>query len=332
MKITKKLIRIRGELLDSVNVFFKKRGFLRVETPAIYLCEESNPHIKSIRVLLNSSGNKAINATLITSPEIYMKRLLAEGFGNIYQICRFYRDDESTILHNPEFTGLEFYEINRNYFDTMDTTEEMIKYLAESNSLKVRNRKNRPLDLSKPFDRVSVLSLLYEYGLKLNSLEDKEELSSKLKGRINISESDSYDDIFFKFFLTYIEPHLGSEHPLFLYDYPPSMCSMARISEKDGIRVSERYELYINGIEICNGFTELTDPKEQAERLSADLAAKGAGKDYDRVFVEALKRLPECSGNAIGLDRLFMVLLNLQSIKDIILFPLDEEIRLYEKS
>lgn len=325
-----KLIKIRGDLIDLISQFFNKRNFLRVETPSIYLLEESNPHIKSIRLELEVN-RKRIDATLITSPEIYMKRLLAEGFGNIYQICRFYRNDENGTLHNPEFLGLEFYELNKNYFDTMDTTEELIKYLIKEKNLIVLNKKGDEIDFSKPFDRISVIDIFNEYGIHLNSLEDREELIQKLRGKINISETDNYDDIFFKFFITYIEPELGKTHPVFLFDYPPSMSSMSRISEKNGIRVAERYELYFNQVEICNGFTELTDPVEQAERLERDLQSKGINVGYDKVFIEALKRLPKCSGNAVGLDRLFMVLLNLQSIKDIILFPLDEEIRLYEK-
>ncbi|MCX7958322.1 MAG: hypothetical protein N3B13_04680 [Deltaproteobacteria bacterium] len=330
MRIPEKLIRMRGELIDSVNFFFKERGFLRVETPSIYLNEESNPHIRSIKVSLEYE-NRIKDATLITSPEIYMKRLLSMGYGNIYQICRFFRNGEYGKLHNPEFLGLEFYETDKDYFDTMNTTENLIRFIVEKNSLEVKNKSGQTIDFSRPFERITVIELFANYGVKLNSLDDKEELISKLKHNININVSDSYDDIFFKFFLTYIEPTLGSSHPLFLYDYPPSMCSMAKISEKNGIRVSERYELYINQVEICNGFSELTDPNEQALRLSADISQKGLEKKYDRVFVESLKNLPECSGNAVGLDRLFAVLLNLQSIKDIILFPLDEEIKLYEK-
>lgn len=330
MRIPEKLIKLRGELIDCINQFFKERGFLRVETPSIYLSEETNPHIKSIKITLEHN-NRKIDATLITSPEIYMKRLLAEGYKNIYQICRFYRNDEYGILHNPEFTGLEFYEVDSNYNNTMKTTEELIKYLVNRKNLIVKNINNQTIDFSKPFDRVSVLDILYDYGVKLNSLEDKEELTSKVKNKININESDSYDDIFFKFFLTYIEPNLGCTHPLFLYDYPPSMSSMAKITQKKGIRVAERYELYINRIEICNGFTELIDPKEQAERLVSGLCTKGLNTDYDKVFVSALKNLPECSGNAIGLDRLFLVLLNLKDIKEIILFPIEDEIKLYEK-
>ncbi|MGC8926427.1 MAG: amino acid--tRNA ligase-related protein [Myxococcota bacterium] len=330
MNSREKLIRIRGELIDLICQFFNSRGFLRVETPSIYLSEESNPHIKSIKVGLEFNG-KRIDATLITSPEIFMKRLLADGFGNIYQMCRFYRNDEYGNLHSPEFLGLEFYELNKNYYGTMDTTEELIKFLIREKSLRVFNRYGKEIDFTKPFARISVMELLKEYGVYLNSLEDIEELKSELKDRINITDSDSYDDIFFKFFLTYIEPELGKVEPIFLFDYPPSMSSMAKISEKGGIRVAERYELYFNQVEICNGFSELNDADEQAERLIKDLNLKGAKNNYDRVFIEALKRLPQCSGNAIGIDRLIMVLLNLKSIKDIILFPLDEEIELYKK-
>jgi len=330
MNPSKNLIRLRGELIDSVNLFFKNRGFLRVETPSIYLSEESNPHIKSIRLKLTSRGRE-IGATLITSPEIFMKRLLSEGYGNIYQICRFFRDDEYGNLHNPEFLGLEFYELNKNYYGTMDTTEQLIKFLVERHNLIVKNSNGDTIKLSKPFERIRIIDLLAEYGIKLDSLEEISELRSKMYKKISISESDGYDDLFFKFFLTYIEPSLALRGPIFIYDYPPSMSSMSVISQKNDIRASERYELYINGIELCNGFTELTDSKEQADRLKRDLNIKGSESDYDRVFIDSIKRLPPCSGNAIGLDRLFMILLNLQSIKDIILFPLDEEIRLYNK-
>jgi len=328
MKIDKNLLILRGEMLDSINEFFKKRGFLKIETPSIYLCEESNPHIESIEAEIRYQ-NRDITATLITSPEIYMKRFLSECPCNIYQICKFFRNNEFDSIHNPEFTGLEFYEVGRDYKSTMNTTEEMIKYIVEKHNLHVKNKVGRIIDFSMKFQRVSIIELLSNYGVVLSSLEDRDELVSKLRNRISISESDNYDDIIFKFFLTYIEPELGKDRPVFLYDYPPSMASMAKISIKNGIRVSERYELYFNGVEICNGFTELTDPEEQAERLKRDLAIKGKDK-IDRVFVESIRRLPECSGNAIGLDRLFMVLLNLQNIKDLILFPLDEEINLYK--
>ncbi|MCX7944957.1 MAG: hypothetical protein N2746_10670 [Deltaproteobacteria bacterium] len=330
MKVPKKLLKQRGDLIDTVEHFFREKGFLRVETPSIYLFEESNPNIKGIKVILEHNG-RTINSTLITSPEIYMKRLLAEGYGNIYQICKFFRNDEYGKIHNPEFLGLEFYEVGKDYNHTMNTTEELIKHLVFSHNLTVRNKNNEVIDFSKPFDRITIRELLIDHGLRLDSLEDREELKSKLKGKINISENDSFDDIFFKFFFTYIEPFLGINRPIFLYDYPPSMCSMAKITNKKGIRIAERYELYINQIEICNGFSELIDSEEQAKRMLNDLSSKGISMGYDKVFVEALKKVPECSGNAVGLDRLFVVLLNLESIKDIILFPLDEEIALYEK-
>jgi len=330
MKIDKNLIRIRGDIIESIDEFFKNRGFLKVDTPSIYLFEESNPHIESIRTSIKYQ-DRNIEATLITSPEIFMKRLLSEGISNIYQICRFYRNNEFGPIHNPEFTGLEFYEVGKNYNDTMYTTESLIKHIVHKHNLEVRDVDGKVIDFSRPFDRVRVIDLLSEYKLVLSSLEDREEIASKLKGRISISDSDSYDDIFFKFFLTYIEPNLGRNRPLFLYDYPPSMASMAKISVKNGIRVAERYELYFNYVEICNGFSELNNPAEQAERMKNDISSKGHNKSpFDKVFIESIGRLPECSGNAVGLDRLIMVLLNLKSIKDLILFPLEDEIELYE--
>lgn len=329
MRIGKELLIARGKIIDLINQFFRDRGFLRVETPAIYLRDETSPHIKGIQIRL-TRGDREIPATLITSPEIYMKRLLSMGYGNIFQICHFYRDDEFSDLHNPEFLGLEFYEIEKDYFNTMKTTEDMIKFVVKQMGLSVTNTSGYSVDPERDFDRVAIRDLLLDYKVNLQSLEDREELLDKLKDRIQINESDSYEDIFFKFFLTYIEPHIGSEHPVFLYDYPPSMSSMAKISIKNGIRVAERYELYFNRIEICNGFTELNDPVEQEERLKMDLIKKGIKGAPDKVFIAAIKNLPPCSGNAVGLDRLLMVLLNLKSIKDIILFPLDDEISIYK--
>jgi len=292
----------RHRVLQLTRAFFDQAGFIEVETPSIVPSPGLDFHLDAFEV----SGTRA-KRFLSTSPEYQMKRLLASGMGAIYQLCHCFRRDEEGHAHQPEFAMLEWYRTRAGSAELMVDTERLVSGLATSLHGSARiARQGRTIDLTPPWPRITVAEAFERYAqVTLESVLPDEER-------------------FFRLLVDRIEPHLGLEQPVFVTHYPSSMASLARIHADDP-RYADRFEAYVDGIELCNGFGELTDPIEQRARFAADQASRRvAGKDVypiDERFITALEHgLPDSGGNALGLDRLVMLLLDTQRIEDVMAF------------
>jgi lysyl-tRNA synthetase class 2 len=299
--LNKSGLKKRAALIQAVRAFFINRGYLEVDTPV------------RLPVLIPEAYNEPMESNdhfLQTSPEICMKRLVAEsGCQKIFQICKCYRKNERGDRHLPEFTMLEWYRTQSDYHSLMEECEELICDLARvsghSESIVFKDVK---ISLEKPWRRLSVADAFKQYSPV--TVE-------------HALEQNMFDEVLCR----NIEQHLGINKPVFLYDYPTALGALAR-KKKGDPSVAERFELYIGGLELANGFSELTDANEQRLRFEQDLKSincqeRAAGKMPER-FLEALPHLPETAGLALGLDRLAMVLFNAERIDQVVTFVPEE--------
>lgn len=261
----------RARVVSAVRTFFEMRGFLEVETPTVVPSPGMDLHLDAFAV--EGAG------FLITSPEYQMKRLVADGHEKIFQVCRCFRRGERGALHNPEFTMVEWYRGNDGVESVMSDTEALVALV---------------LGIAAPIARVTVCEAFERFA--------------------NVSESDVLawsekdEDRYFRTWVERVEPRLGEMLAVFVVDYPASQASLARRRPSDP-RFCERFELYVRGVELCNGFGELTDAREQRERFERDQRRRRDANlpvyPIDEKFMAALARgLPPCAGNALGVDRL----------------------------
>ena len=333
----RELMRVRAEITKKIREFFWERGFMEAETPEMVRRPGMEPHLDPFKTTLTgqpAGGEKAATEEmyLITSPEYAMKKLLAAGYEKIFQMGKSFRNRETAgSLHNPEFTLLEWYRAYDDYTGIMKDTEELVDALAKDicggHAVIFGDRK---VDTKTPWPRVKVKDLFVEYaGISENELLDVELLrSAVIKKGYKVGPETPYEDLFYLVFMNEIEPRLGVKTPVIVYDYPAQMAALAKKSEADS-RYAERFEVYIAGIELCNAFTELNDPVEQEARLKAEQKHRELpGKDQygvDQSFIGALKfGMPPAGGNALGVDRLAMILTNTGDINDIMFFPLKD--------
>ncbi|NMB92174.1 MAG: EF-P lysine aminoacylase GenX [Parcubacteria group bacterium] len=311
MKIIETQIK-RAQIIDFIREFFKQRGFLEVQTPILVKGMSTEPYIDPIKVEFFDERNKKYQGYLITSPEYSLKKLLAQGFENIFEITKAFRQNEAFgKLHNPEFTILEWYHINADYRDVMVDTEQLIYYVTT----KIHNQprflyQGREVDVSLPWLRMSVKDAFQKWAYI--DLDKKQKMTD-------------FNDWFYDIFLNKIEPHLPQNKPIILYDYPLPQAALAKRKSKNSF-YAERFEVYIAGIELCNAFSELTDWQEQLKRLKEDQEIRKKLKKeiipIDKTFINALKSgLPPVGGNALGIDRLEMLLLDIKDIDDLLTFP-----------
>jgi lysyl-tRNA synthetase class 2 len=287
---------LRARVFSAVRDFFTHRGYLEVETPILVPGPAPEPYIDAV-----AAGSMFLQ----TSPELCMKRLLAAGYSKIFQLCKCFRAGERGALHIPEFTMLEWYRSGCDYRSLMNETEALVS--AVSVIVKGDRRlvfSGKPIDLTSPWPRVPVKEVFSRFS------------SVPLETAIR-------ENLFDEIMVRDIEPRLGIERPAFLYDYPASMAALARKSPTDP-SVAERFELYIGGVELANGFSELTDPVEQETRFNeAEALRRNAGKPpYPKPvkFLKALAHMPEAAGIALGLDRLVMAFGDTAEISDVVAF------------
>jgi lysyl-tRNA synthetase class 2 len=299
LKTLRPKLELRSRTLGAISDFFRGRDYLAVETPIRIPAPAPEFNIEAI----SSAG-----WYLATSPEIHMKRLLAAGYSRIFQICKVFRDGERGRYHNPEFTMLEWYREGANYLDMVDETEELVKYVA----LKVLGvteikRGNYLLNLEPPWQRLTVQSAFEQFaGWLPGSDPDQNQFNMDLIERV--------------------EPMLDFSQPVVLLDYPASLASLARLKPEDP-QVAERFEVYAGGLELANGFSELTDPEEQRKRFNdenekrriQDLPIYPIPED----FLASMVNLAPCSGVALGVDRLIMLLTDALSIEQVVTFTTD---------
>jgi len=311
-------------MYGALRQFFRSLGYQEVETPALVPAPGMEPHISAFSVAYVPEMESASARTLYlhTSPEYAMKRLLASGSGPIFQICKVFRNGELSSAHNPEFTLLEFYRSDADYGQIMSDLERALE--------QVERAVGRARVFGEvPYQRITVRgAVLRHAGVDLRLCPDAASLhAAAKKAGLAVPSASSFEDVFFHLFLQKVEPQLGREKPTYLVDYPAAMASLARLKPGDA-RVAERFELYVRGAELANGFSELTDATEQRRRLMDERALRRiSGKPVyplDERFLEAVGRLPPCAGVAVGLDRVLMLLLGAQSIDEVLLFPARE--------
>lgn len=336
--------RARNALRSAIHGYFADAGFDEVDVPLLVPAPAMEPHILPFETrFVPEMGAQGPERPLWlhSSPEYAMKRLLAEGWERIYFLGKVFRNGEIARTHNPEFTMIEFYRSNladgpragRGYGPILVDIEEFTLRGAQALAGGMQiTWQGKTIDLTPPWDRLSVAdAFATRAGIELPLDGDTELLRARAKARgFDVPDSlTSFDDVFFAIFLTAIEPGLGWPRPTFLVDWPASMASLARLRVDDP-RVAERFELYIGGMELANGFFELNDSAEQRRRLEEEQKLRAElGKPVfpiDDRFVEAVGRMPTAAGVAVGLDRLLMLLGGFETIEDTLLFPACEEL------
>jgi lysyl-tRNA synthetase class 2 len=309
-------IRTRAKVLKKIREFFDQRGFVEVTTPCLVTAPDPAVHLDSFETGLKLPGGKSRTLYLATSPEYHMKRLVAAGMERIYQIGPFFRNGELTDLHNPEFCGLEWYQTGSTIEECMQLTEELVAHVHP--------------DLKSPFRRMTVAEALVELG-GVDVPEDFSDVRRAVESAgIATDPDDSFDDLVNRALIERVEPALRELGPVFLCDYPAPMAALARL-RPDRPWVAERFELFAGGLELCNGYGELTDGREQRERFLLQLDERRRLEKVvpplDEKFLAALSGgMPECSGCALGVDRLVMLLGNKKELREVMAFPMALEL------
>lgn len=302
------VLKRRADLLRRIREFMQARGILEVETPALLAAAATDPNIRSLHTRVEAPGH-ARDAWLHTSPEFHMKRLLADGSGPIFQIAKVFRDGEHGRLHQPEFTMLEWYRPGFSQHELMDEIVDLLADLGLAVNARTSYaeafRTHAGLDVGE-----ADLSCFVRRAAALGFLSEPPERAALVD---------------FLFSET-VAPRLGLDGGTFIYDFPAEQAALARVRPCNP-PLAERFELFLDGMEIANGFHELADPDEQRRRFEADNARRRrAGlpqMKIDEHLLAALGRLPDCSGVALGLDRLLLVLIGSRDIRDVLAFPFE---------
>lgn len=295
-----KILEKRAFLINCIRIFFTDNNYLEVETPLRLPAIIPEAHIDSLT---------SENCFLQASPELCMKRLVSQGYDKIFQICKCFRKNERGPKHLPELTMLEWYAKDENYNDLMNTCQALVRYIAQQlKTAGIINYQGIKIDLDRDFQKLSVNESFLKYS---------DTTMEKAWDNGKFDEVMSFE----------IEPNLGIDCPVFLYDYPASLGSLAKL-KKDNSDVAERFEFYIAGIELANGFSELIDANEQRKRFEKELILrKNMGKKdlpMPEKFLSDLADMPETAGIALGIDRLVMLFCNLPSIDQAVSFTPEE--------
>ncbi|MEE3732104.1 Lysine--tRNA ligase [Mannheimia haemolytica] len=314
---------IRSQVVSGIRNFFLERDFIEVETPMLQVI----PGGAAAKPFITHHNALDVDMYLRIAPELYLKRLVVGGFERVFELNRNFRNEGVSVRHNPEFTMIEYYQAYADYHDLMDNTEELLRQLA----LDILGTTDVPygdyvFDFGKPFERITMHDAIVKYGNgiqreDLDSFEKSVEIAKGLG--IEIQKSWGLGSVVNAIFEEVAEHQLIQ--PTFLMAHPAEISPLARRNDENP-EVTDRFELFIGGREIGNGFSELNDAEDQAERFDAQVAAKDAGDDEamfkDEDFIVALEHgLPPTAGEGLGIDRLVMIFANAPSIRDVILFP-----------
>jgi len=314
---------MRSQTVQAIREFLVRHGYLEVETPMMHPI----PGGATARPFVTHHNALDMQLYLRIAPELYLKRLVVGGCEKVFEINRNFRNEGISTRHNPEFTMLEFYEAYRDYRFLMDFTEQMLREVAQRvlGTLRVTYQ-GREMDLARPFPRLTVLEAIHTYHPEYSEaqLNDRQFLVSWFEQRnVPYRAADGLGGLQLTFFEQTTEQALFE--PTYIVDYPAEVSPLARRNDRNP-DITERFELYIAGREIANGFSELNDPEDQAERFLEQARHKDAGDHeamhYDADYIRALEHgLPPAAGEGVGIDRLVMLLTDSASIRDVILFP-----------
>ncbi len=324
----------RARIVSAIRCFFEEEQFLEVESAALQVSPGNETHLHGFATNWISPEGERCPLYLHTSPEFGCKKLLAAGEDRIFALAQVFRNSEFSALHNPEFTMLEWYRAREPYQRTMDDCADLLRLAAKAAQADKFRFRNIVADPYAAPDKVSVAEAFSRYAeLDLPRLlprsrdgePDRSAFAAKASAiGIRVAPDDTWSDIFSRVMAERIEPNLGISRPTFLYEYPASEAALARRKPADP-RFAERFELYVCGVELANGFGELTDPVEQRLRFEADMAEKNRiyGNSYpiDEDLLAALAFMPPASGVALGVDRLVMLATGADRIEQVLWTP-----------
>ena len=303
----------RANLIEEIRRFFTDRGLLEVETPVLSEFGVTDVHLATFSTeFISPFGEQSKTLWLSTSPEYHMKRLLAAGSGPIFQIGKVFRNEEAGNRHNPEFTMLEWYRPHFDMYRLINEVDDLLQQILEC----------------PPAESMSYQFAFQQYvGLDPLSAEMSELVEKAKKHQLMGAENESRDTLLQFLFSAVVEPQIGQEAPVVVYHFPASQAALAQISSED-LRVAERFEFYYKGLELANGFHELSDAREQLRRFQQDnLQREKMGlpvRAIDTRLLSALQAgIPNCSGVALGVDRLLMIAMGAEHIKEVISFAID---------
>jgi len=306
----------RSAITRAVRAWFDEQGFAEVETGILQVSPGNETHLHAPRTELNRADGTRATRYLRTSPEFAAKKLLAAGEAKIFEFARVFRDRERGDLHLPEFTMLEWYRADATYDAVMADSVVVVAHAAQATGIGRFSFRGQIADpfaepelitVAAAFEHFAGIDLL---GTVADGKGDRDALAAAAKARVRLSDDDTWSDIFSKVLVEHVEPNLGQGRLTILYEYPVPEAALARAKPSDP-RVAERFEIYACGVELANGFGELTDAREQRLRFTQAMDEKqrryGERYPLDEEFLDAVARMPEASGVALGFDRLVML-------------------------
>ena len=328
------MLKIRARVLQTIRSFFADRAYLEVDTPMLAPSLIPESHLEVFRTRFEHPDHDSRELYLTPSPEVWIKRLLAEGSGSVFQLGKSFRNGEAVgRLHQPEFTMLEYYTVEADYLDSIAITEALMDAILAAAGDEIAGYRRKtgtetpppsPSALTGPFERISISEAFERFaGAPAQHLGEAEALHRIARAQgMRTRGEETYEELFNRLFVHLVEPELPRDRAVVLFDYPAAVPTLA--AEKTGTPWAQRWELYLGGIETANCYTEERDPRKIRSFFAAEQARKTRSvvphridEQYYRVFGE---NFPDCSGVAMGVDRLLMVLLGEQSIKRVIPF------------
>uniref|UniRef100_UPI00403D8032 elongation factor P--(R)-beta-lysine ligase n=1 Tax=Pasteurella multocida TaxID=747 RepID=UPI00403D8032 len=303
----------RAKIIAEIRRFFTDRGLLEVETPVLSEFGVTDVHLSTFNTtFISPTAEKSKALWLSTSPEYHMKRLLAAGSGPIFQLCHVFRNEEAGQRHNPEFTMLEWYRPHFDMYRLINEVDDLLQQILDC----------------KPTESLSYQFVFQEYvGLDPLSAEKAELVAKAKQYHLQQAEQEDRDTLLQFLFSTVVEPNIGKENPVAVYHFPATQAALAQISSEDH-RLAERFEFYYKGLELANGFHELTDVNEQLHRFEQDNVQRQKmglpQRQIDKRLLGALQAgVPNCSGIALGVDRLLMIALGANAIHEVMAFGIE---------
>lgn len=303
----------RAKIIAEIRRFFTDCGLLEVETPVLSEFGVTDVHLSTFNTtFISPTAEKSKALWLSTSPEYHMKRLLAAGSGPIFQLCHVFRNEEAGQRHNPEFTMLEWYRPHFDMYRLINEVDDLLQQILDC----------------KPTESLSYQFVFQEYvGLNPLSAEKAELVAKAKQYHLQQAEQEDCDTLLQFLFSTVVEPNIGKENPVAVYHFPATQAALAQISSEDH-RVAERFEFYYKGLELANGFHELTDVNEQLHRFEQDNVQRQKmglpQRQIDKRLLGALQAgVPNCSGIALGVDRLLMIALGANAIHEVMAFGIE---------
>jgi elongation factor P--(R)-beta-lysine ligase len=320
----------RHAIARSIRAWFDEQGFTEVETGVLQVSPGNETHLHAPRTLIAGSGGGPVERYLRTSPEFACKKLLAAGETKIFEFARVFRDRERSRLHLPEFTMLEWYRANAAYDEVMADAVVVIAHAAQATAIRQFSYSGKSAD---PFAEPELLTVAaaFERFADIDLLAtieagegDRERLAAAARTKVRVAQDDTWSDIFSKVLVEHVEPRLGHGRLTLLYEYPVPEAALAQVKAAD-TRVAERFEIYACGVELANGFGELTDAGEQRRRFqqAMDEKQRRYGERYplDEDFLAALACMPPASGVALGFDRLVMLASGASAVDQVVWTP-----------